>query len=134
MIQFEYRTKVYYKDVDQMGIVYYARYYEYFEAARTELLKSLGIYVTAIEDDGYLLPVITSHCDYKVGANFEDTLLVNTIIKELPNPRLRIEYEVHGDNSDELLVTGYTMHAFTDKSGKAVKPPKQLVDTLRQNF
>jgi acyl-CoA thioester hydrolase len=55
MIQFEYRTKVYYKDVDQMGIVYYARYYEYFEAARTELLKSLGIHVTAIEDDGYLL-------------------------------------------------------------------------------
>ena len=134
MIQFEYLTKVYYKDVDQMGIVYYARYYEYFEAARTELLKSLGIYVTAIEDDGYLLPVITSHCDYKVGANFEDTLLVNTIIKELPKPRLRIEYEVHRDNSDELLVTGYTMHAFTDKSGKAVKPPKQLVETLRQNF
>ena len=134
MIQFEYCTKVYYKDVDQMGIVYYARYYEYFEAARTELLKSLGIYVTAIEDDGYLLPVITSHCDYKVGANFEDTLLVNTIIKELPKPRLRIEYEVHRDNSDELLVTGYTMHAFTDKSGKAVKPPKQLVETLRKNF
>ena len=134
MIQFEYRTKVYYKDVDQMGIVYYARYYEYFEAARTELLKSLGIYVTAIEDDGYLLPVITSHCDYKVGASFEDTLLVNTIIKALPKPRLRIEYEVHRDNSDELLVSGYTMHAFTDKSGKAVKPPKQLVETLRQNF
>ena len=134
MIQFEYRTKVYYKDVDQMGIVYYARYYEYFEAARTELLKSLGIRVTVIENEGYLLPVITSHCDYKVGANFEDTLLVNTIIKELPKPRLRIEYEVHRDNSDELLVSGYTMHAFTDKSCKAVKPPKQLVETLRQNF
>ena len=134
MIQFEYRTKVYYKDVDQMGIVYYARYYEYFEAARTELLKSLGIHVTAIEDDGYLLPVITSHCDYIGGANFEDTLLVNTIIKALPKPRLRIEYEVHRDNWDELLVNGYTMHAFTDKSGKAVKPPKQLVETLRQNF
>ena len=99
MIQFHYRTKVCYKDVDQMGIVYYARYYEYFEAARTELLKSLGIHVTAIEDDGYLLPVITSHCDYKVGANFEDTLLVNTIIKELPKPRLQIEYEVHRDLS-----------------------------------
>ena len=54
MIQFEYRTKVYYKDVDQMGIVYYARYYEYFEAARTELLKSLGIRVTVIENEGYL--------------------------------------------------------------------------------
>ena len=51
MIQFEYLTKVYYKDVDQMGIVYYSRYYEYFEAARTELLKSLGIHVTVIEKD-----------------------------------------------------------------------------------
>jgi len=117
-----------------MGIVYYARYYEYFEAARTELFKSLGIRITAIEEDGYLLPVITSHCDYKVGANFEDALIVNTIIKELPKPRLRIDYEVHRDNSDELLVSGYTMHAFTDKSGRAVKPPKQLVETLRQNI
>ena len=134
MIQFEYRTKVYYKDVDQMGIVYYARYYEYFEAARTELLKSLGIHVTVIENEGYLLPVVTSHCDYKVGAKFEDTLVVNTIIKDLPKSRLRIDYEVHRNNFDELLVSGYTMHAFTDKSGRAVKPPKQLMETLKQNL
>ena len=134
MIQFEYRTKVYYKDVDQMGIVYYARYYEYFEAARTELLKSLGIRVTVIENVGYLLPVITSHCDYKVGANFEDTLVINTIINDQPKSRLRIDYEIHRDKSAELLVSGYTLHAFTDKSGKAVKPPKQLVDTLKQNL
>ena len=117
-----------------MGIVYYARYYEYFEAARTELLKSLGIRVTVIENEGYLLPVITSHCDYKVGANFEDTLIINTIIKDQPRSRLRIDYEIHRDNSDELLVSGYTLHAFTDKSGKAVKPPKQLVETLKQNL
>ena len=134
MIQFEYSTKVYYKDVDQMGIVYYARYYEYFEAARTELLKSLGIRVTVIENEGYLLPVITSHCDYKVGANFEDTLIINTIIKDQPRSRLRIDYEVYRDKSAELLVSGYTLHAFTDKSGKAVKPPKQLVETLKQNL
>ena len=134
MIQFEYRTKVFYKDVDQMGIVYYARYYEYFEAARTELLKSLGIRVTVIENEGYLLPVITSHCDYKVGANFEDTLIINTIIKDQPRSRLRIDYEVYRDKSAELLVSGYTLHAFTDKSGKAVKPPKQLVETLKQNL
>ena len=134
MIQFEYRTKVYYKDVDQMGIVYYARYYEYFEAARTELLKSLGIRVTVIENEGYLLPVITSHCDYKVGANFEDTLVINTIINDQPKSRLRIDYGIHRDNSNELLVSGYTLHAFTDKSGKAVKPPKQLLEILKQNL
>ena len=71
MIKFTYKTKVYYKDVDQMGVVYYARYYEYFEAARTELLQSIDIDVTAVEDDGYFMPVVTSHCDYKIGATFE---------------------------------------------------------------
>ena len=78
-------------------------------------------------EKGYLLPVITSHCDYKVGAKFEDNLVINTIIKDQPRPRLRIDYEVHRDNSDELLVSGYTMHAFTDKSGKAVKDRKSVV-------
>ena len=60
MIKFTYKTKVYYKDVDQMGVVYYARYYEYFEAARTELLQSIDIDVTAVEDDGYEVIFINS--------------------------------------------------------------------------
>ena len=83
MIKFSYKTKVYYRDVDQMGVVYYTRYYEYFEAARTELLQSIALDVTSIEDEGYFLPVITSHCDYKMGANFEDNLLVKTEINKL---------------------------------------------------
>ena len=49
MIQYDHPIKIYYKDVDQMGIVYYSRYYEYFEEARTELLASVGLDVTDIE-------------------------------------------------------------------------------------
>ena len=134
MIKFTYKTKVYYKDVDQMGVVYYSRYYEYFEAARTELLQSISIDVTSIEDEGYFLPVITSHCDYKIGANFEDILLVNTTINNPPKATMRIDYEIYRSSNNELLVTGYTIHAFTDQSGKAVKPPKGLVEALKTNF
>ena len=43
MIEYDHCVKVYYKDVDQMGIVYYSRYFEYFEEARTELLDSIGL-------------------------------------------------------------------------------------------
>ena len=39
MIQYDHNVKVYYKDVDQMGIVYYSRYFEFFEEARTEMLS-----------------------------------------------------------------------------------------------
>ena len=113
MISFTYKTKVYYKDVDQMGVVYYARYYEYFEAARTELLQSIDIDVTAVEDDGYFMPVVTSHCDYKIGATFEDILLVETFINELPKATMRIDYEIYKNKNSDLLVSGYTTHAFT---------------------
>ena len=133
MINFTYRAKVYYKDVDKMGVVYYARYFEYFEAARTELLQSISLDVTTIENEGYYLPVITSHCDYKSGANFEDELLVKLAINKPPKSTMKIDYEVYRSSNEELLVTGYTIHAFTDQSGKAVKPPKRLLEAIQKN-
>ena len=77
MIKYDHLIKIYYKDVDQMGIVYYSRYYEYFEEARTELLASIGLDVTKVEKSGIRLPVISSHCDYKTGAKFEQNILVS---------------------------------------------------------
>ena len=78
MIHYDYYIRVYYRDVDQMGIVYYTRYLEYFEAARTELLRSVGLDVTKIEQLGYFLPVISCHCDYKMSAKFDDELHIST--------------------------------------------------------
>ena len=76
MINHEYEVKVYYKDIDQMGFVYYSRYFEYFEAARTELLSSIGLGVVFLEKKGIYLPVITSYCKYLKAARMEQILLV----------------------------------------------------------
>lgn len=130
MIEYNYKTRVYYRDVDQMGIVYYTRYLEYFEAARTELLRSIGLDVTKIEQMGYFLPVISCHCDYKKSAKFDDELEVVTKINELPRSLMKIEYEVF-NSSKKLLVTGHTVHSFINSNGKAVKPPKLLIEKLR---
>ena len=113
MVQYDYVTKVYYKDIDQMGVVYYARYFEFFEQARTELLNDLGIIVTDIEDKGYFLPVVSATCDYKEGAKFEDEIIVRTLIKEVPRARMRIEYEVYRKADDirssAFLYTSYSI-------------------------
>ena len=130
MITYKYNTRVYYRDVDQMGIVYYTRYLEYFEAARTELLRSIGLDVTSIEEMGYYLPVISCHCDYKLSAKFDDELIIVTQIKELPRATLKIEYEVKNANN-LLFAGGYTVHSFTNSNGKAVKPPKTIIEKLR---
>ena len=134
MIQYDHPVKVYYKDVDQMGIVYYSRYFEYFEEARTELLNSIGLDVTSIENQGIQLPVIESHCEYSKGAKFEQDLIIKTTILDIPKARLKIDYNVYKDHSNELLVKGYTVHAFMKQSGRAIRIPDLVLNTIQDNM
>ena len=132
MISFDHRVKIFYKDVDQMGIVYYSRYFEYFEEARTELLASIGLGVTDVEKKGIMLPVISSHCDYLKGARFEQNIIIRTSISTEPRSKLRIDYSVFIENEKEPIATGYTNHAFVNDRGVAVRAPKMILERLNQ--
>ena len=123
-----------YKDVDKMGIVYYTRYLEYFEEARTELLDSLGLTISLIEDRGFQLPVIASHCDYKRGAKLEDKLVIEASIVEIPKVKININYNIFDKVSNKKLVKGYTKHAFTDKLGKPKRVPEFILDKIKIHF
>ena len=130
MISHSFKTKIYYKDIDQMGIVYYSRYFEFFESARTELLKSIGISVRDIETDNIFLPVVSATCDYRKRAKFEDELIIIAAISEPPSARLNIEYKVLA-NDKSVLATGKTTHGFINKSGKPKRPPKLLISKIK---
>ena len=130
MISHTFKTKIYYKDIDQMGIVYYSRYFEFFESARTELLKSIGIAVRDIEKNDIFLPVVSATCDYQKSAKFEDELIIIASISKSPSSRLFIEYKVLADDKS-VLATGKTIHAFIDKSGKPKRPPRLLISKIK---
>ena len=132
MISFDHRVKIFYKDVDQMGIVYYSRYFEYFEEARTELLASIGLGVTDVEKKGIMLPVISSHCDYLKGARFEQNIIIRASISIEPRSKLQIDYSVFIENEKEPTATGYTDHAFVNDRGVAVRAPKMILERLNQ--
>jgi len=132
MISFDHRVKIFYKDVDQMGIVYYSRYFEYFEEARTELLASIGLGVTDVEKKGIMLPVISSHCDYLKGARFEQNIIIRASISTEPRSKLQIDYSVFIENEKEPTATGYTDHAFVNDRGVAVRAPKMILERLNQ--
>jgi acyl-CoA thioester hydrolase len=131
MIRYDHPIKVYYKDIDQMGIVYYSRYFEYFEEARTEMLSSIGLDYSNVEENGAMLPVIEAHCEYKKGATFSQDLIVKTYIRELPKVKIKFEYKICPAGSDEILLTGYTVHACTNLEGKPVKMPKYIRKILK---
>ncbi len=134
MIRYDHPIKVYYKDIDQMGIVYYSRYFEYFEEARTEMLSSIGLDYSNVEENGAMLPVIEAHCEYKKGAMFSQDIIVKTYIRELPKVKIKFEYTICLADSDEILLTGYTVHACTNLEGKPVKMPKYIRKILQDKL
>ncbi|MFL3006135.1 MAG: acyl-CoA thioesterase [Candidatus Neomarinimicrobiota bacterium] len=134
MIEYFHPIKVYYRDIDKMGIVYYSRYFEYFEESRTELFASIGLQITNVEQEGVALPVISSHCEFKKGAKFEDAILIRSCVNEMPRSTLKISYMVVLKKTNDLLATGHTIHAFINSLGKPIKPPKSILDCIQKYF
>ena len=130
-IEYNYKLRVRYADIDQMGIVYYSRYYEFFEAARTDMLRDFGLPYSDFEEMGFLMPVIESHCQYKLGAQFDQLINVQCIITEIPKVKIKIEYEVTNDENGTLLVQGHTVHAFLNKDKKPCRAPEKFLKIFK---
>jgi acyl-CoA thioester hydrolase len=121
---FKHFVRVPYAHVDQMGFVYYANYFLYFEMARAELLREAGMPYTDMERRGVMLPVVTAKCEYKKPAHFDDLLNIETRCAEINGTRLRIEYVITRGAS--VIVTGYTEHVCMSLEGKVLRPVPEL--------
>jgi acyl-CoA thioester hydrolase len=132
MLESRCQISVRYAETDMMGIVYHGNYLPWFEVGRTTLLKECGLPYRELEAQGYLLPVIELGVKYLKPALYDDTLTIITRIKERPLLRIALEYEVR--RGEELLVTGFTVHTFINKSGEPVRPPATFTEKMRELF
>ena len=121
--------RVRYADVDAMGWVYYANYLTYFEVGRTELIRQVWRSYRAIEEQGWLLPVIEAGCRYLRGARYDDLLEVHSRMSFPTAVRVRFDYRI--TREAELLAEGYTIHCFTTRAGKPVAIPRDLRAVVR---
>ncbi len=124
MRTFEHAIRVPYAHTDQMGFVYYANYFVYFEMARAEFLREVGLPYPDMVRRGIMLPVVESHCEYKKPAHFDDLLMIYSRCTNLRGARLRIEYEVKRD--EDLIATGHTVHVSVSPEGKVLRPAPEL--------
>ncbi len=124
--------EVRYSETDMMGIVYHASYLPWLELGRTNLLKEQGISYASIEQSGFFLPVVEIQMKYRRPATYDDTITINTIIKEKAFAKIRLDYELY--KKDELIATGYSIHAFMNKLGQLIKAPRQFTEALNQAF
>ncbi len=121
--------RVPYADTDQMGVVYYANFFVYFERVRNEFLRESGYSYKQMEKDGFMLPVLDAHCEYRQPALYDD-LLTLTAQGELVSPaRVRMHCQVL--RGTILLCEGYSTHACVRvESRKPARLPEILVKVL----
>ena len=121
--------RVIFGDTDQMGVVYYANYFRYFEFSRSEYFRARGGSYQALEREGYGLPVIQASCEYKAPAKYEDLVRIRVALADIRRASLRFGYEVFNDATGALLCTGSTVHACV-LGGKPARLPQAVMRLL----
>lgn len=121
-------ARVRYGETDQMGIVYHANYFIWFDIGRTEFFRALGMTYKELEEQNVLLPVIDVGCKYLVSAEYDDEIIIRTSIGKLKGVKLRYDYEIIRTGDNKLLAEGYTEHAFVDKDLKPINFKRKFRD------
>jgi len=133
MIQYSIELRIRYSETDRMGYAYYGNYATYFEVARVETLRSIGITYKKLEDDGVLLPVVDFHVRYFAPAHYDDVIRIETTIAALPGARMRFHYQTY--RGVTLLNEAETDLVFVDeKSGKPMRCPADISALLNAHF
>ena len=130
----ELKLRVRYAETDRMGYAYYGNYAEYFEVARVEALREMGMNYKDMEDSGIILPVYTFSVKYLKPAFYDDLLTIKCSIKEIPKVRITFFYETFNEKR-ELLNTGEVALVFIDKKlNKPMAAPQEFTDKIRKYF
>src|ERR1700754_3800053 len=94
----ETTIRVRYAETDQMNVVYYGNYAQYFEVGRVESIRNLGVSYKDIEASGVIMPVVEMHVRYLRSARYDDLLTIKTTLRELPSDH---KIEFHQEVLDE---------------------------------
>jgi len=127
MYQNKTTVRVRYAETDQMGIVYYGVYAQYFEVGRVEALRELGMSYRKMEEEGTMLPVKHLELNYHQSAKYDDLLTIQTSIVEMPGVRISFLHHVYNENND-LLTTGKVDLVFVNST--SMKPKRAPSDFL----
>ena len=135
MYSSETQIRVRYAETDQMGVVYYGNYAQYYEVGRVEAIRQLGFAYADMERTGVIMPVVEMHSKYLRPALYDNLLTVKTILKELPqHHKIEFHQEVYNEQGN-LLNTGKVVLYFLEaKTMQRTTMPQAMKDKLAEFF
>ena len=120
----EVEIRVRYAECDAMGYLHHAKYWEYFELARTELLRANGHRYRDLEAAGVCFVVYKCSCTYKVPVRYDDLVTVRVRVERQTQTRIDHAYEVIRDG--KVCCEAATTLACVDRQGRPIVMPEDL--------
>ena len=134
MLTYEVKIRVRYKETDAMGVVHHSNYVNYYEVARTEMLRELGTTYKDLEASGVMLPIHEVKMNYYTPAYYDDLLTVKLTMKQMPGVRMSFDHEIFNEQG-VLINTGQVVLVFMNaETRKACRAPKKVMDIFAKYF
>ena len=116
-----YEHTINYYETDRMGIVHHSNYIRFFEEARIDYLKKIGLDYKKVEDMGLIMPVLGVECKYIKPLHFGDKASM----------KLSVEYNITNE-AGELVTTGKSEHCLLDVDMKPVNIKRNYPDIYKR--
>ena len=129
----ETRIRVRYAETDQMGVVYHANHFIWFEVGRVEFLRQLGFsYKDMEQQDDCFIAVVDARCRYKAPALYDDEVIVRTRLKNIRESVIHFGYELVRASDGAVLAEGETTHIVADSQMKKTALPEKYMKVFRE--
>lgn len=133
MISHEHTFRVNYPDTDKMGTMHHANYAKYYEAARWELFRSIGVPYNSLEENGVMCPVLSMNFKFLKTTRYDELLRVKTRLKVIKGVRMWFTYELYNEQN-ELINQAETELAFVGiNNWKPCAAPTYLLEAIEKN-
>lgn len=131
MISFETKIRVEYHHTDQMGIVHHSNYVKFFEVARTEWLRAMGITYAEMERRGVMMPIVDVAVKYRNPALYDELISVTAFVDEAPKARMVFRYEVRGEDGREIATGSTTLGFIDSQTRRPQRAPQWLLEVIK---
>lgn len=127
------KIRVNFYDTDAMAVVHHANYIRWFEIGRVEYLRSIGITLNDLMQDGFVFPITNVSAKFVSPGYYDDDLIIETTATELTKVKMAFDYKVIREKDNTLLVTGHTQNVYTNReTGKITRLTEKYYTKLEE--
>lgn len=132
MKSFTTQIRVEYHHTDQMGIVHHSNYIKFFEVARTEWLRAIGLTYAEMERRGVMMPIVDVAIKYRQPAYYDELISVTAMVEELPMARMVFNYVVRGEDGRDVASGSTTLGFIDSVTRRPQRAPIWLMEVLKK--